>query len=117
MLGVCYQYGQGVKTKDMKTAIEYYETAANKGDIMALETLGEYYMDEDNPEKDYEKAADYFMTADGKGFAHATYNLALCYYNGRGTELDRDYAQSLLEKAANKGDEDAQEFLNTHFNN
>ena len=81
MLGECYFYGRGVE-KDPAQAFCMYRSAAQRGDIPALNIVGYCYKSGEGTEKDFVQAAVWYRKAAEKGFAKAQYNLAICYENG-----------------------------------
>lgn len=70
-----------------------------------------------NNQPDYDKAFTYYQTAASLGNKFAFYNLSLFYLYGKGSvEVDNDFANYLLERAAEKGVKAAQDYCVEHKN-
>lgn len=96
-------YQQGRKSE----AADWWGRAAKQGDAEAVTTIGKYYLFDLN---DYQ-AIPFFEEAAESGYAEAEYLLGWCYLEGWGVTADKDKARSLLKRAAEQGDEDAQDLL------
>ena len=59
-LGFAYDYGKGGLTEDEAKAVEWYQKAAEAGDAIAMNNLGDYY--EYGP-KDEAKAMEWYRKA------------------------------------------------------
>lgn len=97
-LGEMYYYGQYVK-KDIALAIKWYEKAANKGDFLSQQMLGNLYYDGDMTEQNFSKAFEYCrMSVYNKdrsydsGMGEVMHKLAACYRFGRGTTANATMA-------------------------
>ena len=89
-------------------AAEWYERAANKGNMYAQTSLGIlYYLGLGVP-KNYTKAAEWYKKAAEQGDASAMYNLAGCYRLGRGVQQNDEMAAKYNQKAANMDMPEAQ---------
>lgn len=110
-LGVFTQYGYASLKKDIKTAIGYYERAAEEGSLgrYAECNLGNIYMKGEGVAKDEKKALKYYRKAHSHGDAYATASLAKIYEKGKIVERDRLFAWKLYDEArklANESDDD-----------
>ena len=98
MLGVCYQYGYGVK-KDDKKAFHYFELASNHNHIGAKNSLGNCYYYGSGVDINYEKAISLYEEAANKNYYAAISNLGNCYYYGTGVDQDYEEAYKLYMKS------------------
>ena len=105
-LGLCYEKGLGVET-DMNHALVLYQSAADQGIIRAQLRAGLVYQ---RLEKN-EDAVKYFRLAAGKGniAAQREYGRMLLY--GKGVESDPREAVNILQRIAEKGDNEARLIL------
>lgn len=105
-IGLCYENGYGVK-KDVKKAAEWFQKAADRGDITAMYDLGRLYETGTGVKQDYTKAKELYEKAaartDHVG-APAMLALGHLYEEGLGTTRDLDMARSWYEKAEAAGD-------------
>src|SRR5262249_53942943 len=74
MLGIFYDYGQGV-AQDYAKAREWFEKAADKGSASAMVNLGVLYANGLGVTQDYVKARDWYEKAADKGVAEAMAHL------------------------------------------
>ena len=65
-LGNCLRHGWGIK-KDPAAARQYYEAAANLGDLDAMEEAARCYQEGFGGAKDKPRAAQYLRLAEEKG--------------------------------------------------
>lgn len=90
---------------DYTKALELYELAASRGNIMGMEAAGHYYrlnyVNED--EGNAAKAIEYFNKAIERNSNYSRVELALCYETGRGVETDYKKAFELYSQAAEAG--------------
>lgn len=106
LLGEIYRQGLGV-APDQKAATEWYERAAERGDINAVYALAIALLDDGNPRHDATRAGILLERAAAAGHPAANYNLAITLLaTGRSTDAQR--AVSCLEVAAKAGLGDAQ---------
>lgn len=109
-MGDIYQYGfpqLGIPVY-YQQAVEWYEKAANKGNMYAQTSLGIlYYLGLGVP-KNYTKAAEWYKKAAEQRDASAMYNLAGCYMLGRGVKQNDELAAKYNQKAANMDMPEAQ---------
>lgn len=105
-LGKRYYRAEGVVFDANKT-IDFYEKAANQGNDEAQVFLGNL----NREMKDYEKAFDLFRKAASKNNPKAQYILGEMYERGEGVNQNFTEAHIMYEKAAENGNENAQEKL------
>ena len=111
MISYCYQMGLGVKANE-DAMMNNLKEAAELGDELALCDMGDYYQ----AKGDLERAFECYEDASKKGYSTAIIKLAQCYFSGKGIEQDRDYAYDLASKLADKGSDEAKEFLSKYYN-
>jgi len=80
-LGNCYIKGTGVP-KDLAKAIEWYEKAAQAGELSGLNYLGVCYMQGIGVRKNEKKGVECFEKAAKAGDAYSLGNLGWCYDTG-----------------------------------
>ena len=109
-LGVKYYYGDsnmGINI-DYKKSFEYFDKAAAKGNISAMNYLGLHYRDGDGVTKNISSAVDYFTRAGERGEMYAMYNLGFMYLlNSYGIQ-DKYKGFQWMLKSAEKGHASAQ---------
>lgn len=106
-LGLKYLNGKGV-TKDIKKAVYWFEKAAAQGHPSGMNSLGVIYSQKNN----YEQAIYWWNKAADAGMVEAMSNLASCYMEGNGVEKNMIKGMSLLQAAADKGDDYSASILN-----
>ena len=109
-LAQLYINGDGIKSNRQK-AIQLYRIAADRGSALAQCNLGSCYSQEQN----FADAFPLYRLAAEQGYREAEFNLANCYGDGRGVEKDLDAAEHWYERAAAKGDTDAEYALGLLF--
>lgn len=76
----------GKVRKDLKLARNYFEKAANAGNLNAKYNTGVLWLQEDNSEQfSYNKAYENFKSAAAKGHTLSSYNLGVMNYLGLGS--------------------------------
>lgn len=118
-LGYMYLYGEnGVEVDDGK-AFKYYELAAAKDDVVALNNLGSLYFSGVGTNRDIEKAANLFKRAAKLGNSEAAVNLAFIYLTARGgtDATTRSEVVRLFSQAAEAGNTTAQYMLGMIYYN
>lgn len=104
-LGLAAERGEFGEASDYAKALELYNTAAERGNVMGMEAAGHYYRcnyaSED--EGNIAKAIDLFNRAIERNSSYARVELALCYESGDGIEKDYKKAFDLYEQAAAHG--------------
>jgi TPR repeat protein len=94
-----YKTGEGVE-QDAFAALEWYEKAASKDNVYAMEAIGYLYMDAiGDIQRDYKKAFEWFDKAAYLGGVNAAYYIGYMYYNGLGVEKDKLKAKEWFDKS------------------
>ena len=101
-LGRMYHKGLGVEI-DYKTAIKYYEMAANQGDNKdAQHTLGNLYRNGQGEKnavaQDLNKALHYYEKASDNGFPYSMYTIGVMYAEGEGVNKSIKNSTKWLKK-------------------
>lgn len=94
--------GDGVH-KDMRLAIQHTRIAADAGNAVAANNMGELYVRGIGVLQNYEKAAEYFRIAADKGSGKGMDNLAALFVDGTGVPVNYPEALKLLQSAVDKG--------------
>ena len=84
---------------DIDIDIDELAEKAENGDVNALDTLIDFFYEQDDFEEVFKWSEKFAEKNNAVGF----YNLALCYANGRGCITDMKKAVELYEKAADMG--------------
>ena len=105
--GFMYQKIIGVKQYFIKS-VEWYQKAAEQGNMLAQYKLGLMYDRGKEVKQDYIKAVVWYQKAAEQGYAQAQYNLGVMYDNGRGVKQDYIKAVEWYQKAAEQGHAEAQ---------
>lgn len=107
MLGIMYDYGQGVE-KDKQKALQWYLKSARQGQPAVQYQVGSKYFRGDGVQQDYAEAAEWWEQAANGGQVDAQFNLGLMYFRGLSVEQDDARAAELFRKAAEQGHAQAQ---------
>ena len=102
-----YTDGRGV-TKDLKTAAQWYQKAADKGFAPAQFRLGSFYEKGLGVERSAAKAKELYQLSADQGNASAMHNLAVLFASGAAGPADNDSAAKWFVKAAELGVSDSQ---------
>lgn len=103
-LGRYFEYGLGV-TQSPKRAVEYYQSAAENKNNMAVMALGMAYRNgELGLKRSFKKAVYYFKLAADQGSAYGQNNLGKCYEHGNGVKKSSKQAFYYYKLAAEQGD-------------
>src|SRR5688572_7155503 len=86
----------------------WYQEAAENGDINAQYNLGRLNRNGEGIEKELEKAFYWYQKAAENGNINAQHDLAILYENGEGTEKNLEKSFHWYLKAAENGDINAQ---------
>ncbi len=99
-LGYLYENGLGdAIVRSSKKAKEWYEKAAGRGNIPAMNNLGLLYF----RAEEYTPARNWFEKAAENENAQAMSNLAYLYETGKGVSLNYQQASEWYQKACNSG--------------
>lgn len=88
-------------------ALEYFEKAANNGQMLAQYNLAKMYLNGNGTSKNPQIAAQWFMKAARQGDAAAQYMIGKMYLEGQGVSKDEQQALTWLKKAAAQGNKEA----------
>ena len=117
-LAQCYIKGIGCK-KDYDKAYELLESIANKGDNIALLTIGNLLYSRDFGRHNYATAFRWYSKlAESTNKIYkgtALRKLSAMYRYGLGVKEDSSKAETLLREAASYGDEDAKSLFDSKF--
>ncbi len=97
-----------MRSGDIDRAIELFSVLADKGDVRAMNTIGNFYYEGRGVEQDYSAAMDWWMR--GLPDPDALVNVAVLYRDGLGVEqnLEMAYAVFLIVYATSQGGENTQ---------
>ncbi len=102
-IGYMYRYGQGVEKND-NLALDYLQSAADKGYVPAFYLLARQYA----IKQEYDKAVNWYCKSAEKGDPNETYFLAYALEKGRGVPQNRVKALQLYQKAAKNNHSEAE---------
>lgn len=111
MIGEHYYYGYAI-AENRNKACEYYNKAAELGNINAMNDLGVIY-EISQPDVSFK----WRKKAVAAGGSYARLGLAKMYYDGRGTTRNYTEARNLFEKLAKEGNAEANAYLGQMFEN
>jgi TPR repeat protein len=109
-LALLLSEGLGV-AKDLPQAAQWYERAANSGDLEAKVNLGLMYVAGEGVKRDPVRAVQLYREAANEGNGMAQNNLGAAYLKGEGVERDDAEALRWLNKAAEQNVSQAQNTL------
>lgn len=95
-------------------AVNWYKKAADKGNILALENLGDCYSEGDGVAQNEREAVRLYRKASEHGNVDAKAKLGGCYILGSGVSENFDYGVQLIEEAAEEGSEYAISFIQAY---
>ncbi|MCR9279532.1 MAG: sel1 repeat family protein [Pseudomonadaceae bacterium] len=102
-MGHALEFGKGVEI-DTVAARQWYEMAAQKGNVLAHGQLGYFYvMSEGGLDKDDRKAVQHFRIAAEGGDNTAQFNLGVMLSNGDGVEKNLEQAARWYWASADQG--------------
>lgn len=110
VIGVMYQYGEGVK-QDFALAISWYRKAAEQGNANAQYNLGLLYTLGNGVQQSFPEAASWYRKAAEQGLGIAQEELGGMYRSGLGVKKDLSEAARWFRKAAEQGSGGAQNEL------
>lgn len=97
-MGSAYEEGDGVEQNCVEAA-RWYRMAAEQGDAISQDSLGQLYYDGRGVEQNYAEAAQWFQKAADQNEPFALYHLGLMYYYGDAVEEDYTKALQLFLKS------------------
>jgi TPR repeat protein len=108
-LGSLYENGGNGVARDYTQALQWYQKAADQGNLPAKYDLAMMYFNGKGMAKDFTKAAGLLQDPANGGMAAAQYRLGYLYAHGQGVQF-QDYktAAEWLTRAANQNDTQAQ---------
>lgn len=98
-----YFYGRCGYAQSYSEAIKYYCKAAEKGDAISQNDLGNCYYNGSGCVPNKYEAMKWFNKAATQGYMYGQYNLAWGYEHGDGAEKDLAMAAKLYKQAAEQG--------------
>ena len=104
-------YSQG----EYAEAVKWFRKAAEQGNALAQNGLGNCYYAGKGVMRDYDEAVRWYRKSAEQGNALAQYNLGACYYNGEGVTQNYDQAIKWFRKSAAQGDTDSQNYLGSCY--
>lgn len=107
-LGDCYYYGHGTNVDFTEAAKWYKDAVDNHGIGASAYNLAFMYLHGEGVEENEKTAIDYFLIAAQKGIIPAQRIISKEYLSGRILGQDYEEARKWIEKAAMKGDSEAQ---------
>lgn len=94
---VCYDQ------KNFEKAFKLFKEAAEKGNAIALDSLGRMYEHGEGVTQDYAEAVKWYCKAANQGYAVAKNHVGIMYHNGNGVTQDYVEAMKWFRKAADQG--------------
>jgi TPR repeat protein len=95
----------------LQAAVEWYRKAAEGGDAMGENNLGDLYLRGEGVSQNAETAFELFSLAAEQGNTGACIKLGYLYMTGRGTRKDDESAYAWIKAAALGGDPRGAEYL------
>ncbi|MBE6297706.1 MAG: hypothetical protein E7088_04315 [Bacteroidales bacterium] len=114
ILGSWYHNGTNVEQNDT-IALEWYMMAAEAGDGEAMNMVARFYDEGWGVEENNREAFKWYKKGAEADCAAAYYNLGICYHNGEGTTRSVSMARQMMREAANRGHEDAQDYIDEYL--
>ncbi|WP_299205200.1 tetratricopeptide repeat protein [uncultured Amphritea sp.] len=113
----CVNSLRAYKNKGYKVELKTVEPAADAGDPIAQNRLGEMYEFGYGVSRDATKAINWYRLAADQGLVIAQHNLGRAYNFGTGVEQNFALAEEWYRKAAEQGHMDAMFFLGALYSN
>lgn len=110
-LGMVYLDGGRNVKQDYQLALNWFQKAANQGDVEAQTSLGSMYGKGLGTKQDDKLSFEWHLKAAKNGKITAQRNVGTKYYNGVGVKQDYKQAFYWFQKAAEQGDEKSQYYL------
>jgi SEL1 protein len=114
-MGTLYLQGAYGVPRDYHHAFDYFQQAANRGDVAGISNLGFMYAQGLGTDQDNETAIKLYREAANKGNAQAQTNLGFMYWNGYGVQESYSEALRYFKLAADQGYAEAQVNLGTMY--
>lgn len=92
-------YGHITGDKNYDLAIELYQSAIKENNTLAMNSLGDMYLEGWGVKQDYKEAKKLYTQAKKLGSLLSLINLGIMYKNGKGVEINYTKAVRLYEKA------------------
>ncbi|MGF1453584.1 MAG: tetratricopeptide repeat protein [Opitutales bacterium] len=105
-LGAALVRGNGAE-RDFEEARHWLEVALDDEQMAAVDDLGFLYENGKGVERDLDRAADYYRRGVEHDFTYSLVSLGVLHVKDQITDADLAYGVTLIERAANAGDEDA----------
>ena len=101
--------------EDYEAAILLLQEAADQGDPVAQNKLGNCYSNGWGVEQDYEEALKWYHLAADQGYENSMTNIGQFYAHGMGVDQDYEEAINYYQRAAEKGEPIAQYLLGVSY--
>ncbi|GGJ40144.1 caspase family protein [Deinococcus roseus] len=111
IIGYLYDYGQGGLPQDYAQAASWYQLAVQKGEILALNNLGELYQYGLGVQQSDQRAFELYLRSSSLGNRKGQYLAGYFYEQGRATAQNFSKAMELYRKSADQGYSQAQNAL------
>lgn len=109
-IALCILYGRRIP-KDESQGLAILKKLAEENEPLSITALGNWYMNQKEPDK----ALPYFRRAADMGEPNAEFALGYCYFSGTAVPRNLRKAQELFQRAALKGQKEAEKELKIHF--
>ena len=113
-LGFYYLYGINVD-KNIGKALEYFESAAKRGDLTSMIYLGNIYFTGDFFSPNFEKSRKYFELASEHEFSYSNLMLGRFYYLGLGVNVDYYKSLKYFEISSKQNNPNALNLLGNQY--
>lgn len=114
VIGLLYQYGDGVE-KDLEKSREWFMKSAALGNVQSLKSMGRAYLNGRGVPKNVGKGIELLEAAGNRGDADVQEDLGMLYYKGDKVEKDFGKAKLWFEKAVALGSGFAMEKLSRMY--
>ena len=104
-IALCILYGRRIP-KDESQGLAILKKLAEENEPLSITALGNWYMNQKEP---------YFSRAADMGGANAKFTLGDSYFSGTAVPRNLRKAQELFQRAALKGQKEAEKELKIHF--
>ncbi len=99
----CAEGQKAYEQKDYAAAMEWYRKATDKGNGIAIGSIGYLYDYGYGVEKDYAEAMKWYLRSSGMGVPSAYIPMGWLHMNGQGVPADADKAMECFRSAVEKG--------------